>query len=348
MELQGEKMVVCLVNLSLLWCVCEADLNDISQPKSFQAVKLGDAVTIKCHIDSTARVRVWYKLTTGRRLQPVASTDMLYNLVTFKEQSEHYSVHSNSSSSHLSIYTTTWEDAGMYYCGVMILHDIQFGSGTYLMIKGAKMISDSVIQQPDSKSVQPGDSVTLSCSVHNNRCAAEHTGVMWLKNSDHSAPETIHSSENRNDSCQRSESGETTCEYNFVMRSQSSDDTGTYYCVVTSCGQMLFGNGTWINVQRDAALIKSDNLSPTVIALTLSTITFGLLTLLLGWTLCKNKKSPTESRSSDVSLEGNQRGDAVIYAAVSAAPRSSSGRAAPMKYSESTVIYSDIRHCQQV
>lgn len=38
----------------------EALLSDISQPVSFQAVKLGDRVTITCHIQHDApRLRVW-------------------------------------------------------------------------------------------------------------------------------------------------------------------------------------------------------------------------------------------------------------------------------------------------
>ncbi|XP_044039111.1 signal-regulatory protein beta-2-like isoform X2 [Siniperca chuatsi] len=242
-----------------------------------------------------------------------------------------------------------WEDTGTYYCGVMNLDNIQFGQGTFLMIKGAKMISDSVAQQPESQSVQPGDSVTLSCSVHTGHCAAEHTGVFWLKNSDHSAPEMIYSSGSKNGICQRTESGEPTCVYNLLMRNLSSDDAGNYCCVVTSCGQILFGNGTRINIHRDIAFTKSVDLSPTVIALMLSNTVLGMVTLLLVWTLCKkHQKNPTPaSRSSDGSFEGSQTGDAVVYAAVCSAPRGSSCRPAPLKNSQDTVVYSDVRFCQQ-
>lgn len=118
----------------------EALLSDISQPVSFQAVKLGDRVTISCHIQHDApRMRVWYKLTTSKRLQLVASTDTLYNLyylTIFKEPSQHFLVKSESFKSHLTISKTIRDDTGTYYCGVLTLNKCDFGRGTFLLIKG--------------------------------------------------------------------------------------------------------------------------------------------------------------------------------------------------------------------
>lgn len=115
----------------------EALLSDISQPVSFQAVKLGDRVTISCHIQHDApRMRVWYKLTTSKRLQLVASTDTLYNLTIFKEPSQHFLVKTESFKSHLTISKTIRDDTGTYYCGVLTLNKCDFGQGTFLLIKG--------------------------------------------------------------------------------------------------------------------------------------------------------------------------------------------------------------------
>ncbi|KAM9335222.1 uncharacterized protein ABDE67_020187 [Symphorus nematophorus] len=124
----------------------------------------------------------------------------------------------------------------------MHLNDsIRFGSGTFLMIKGANMINESVVQQPESQSVKPGKSVTLSCSVHIRHCAAELTSVMWMKRS---SPQVFHPSRNQSHTCQRTQSGETTCVYYLLLTDLSYDDEGVYYCVVTSCGQMMSGGGT--------------------------------------------------------------------------------------------------------
>ncbi|XP_047461475.1 signal-regulatory protein beta-2-like [Mugil cephalus] len=348
MELQAEKMLMYLLYISLLWSMCELS-GDTSQPASFQAVKLGDTITIRCHFDHyvSARVIVWYQLTTGRRLQLVASTDTLYNLTTYGEKSHHCSVNSDRMGSHLVISTTTSEDTGTYYCGRMDLKGVQFQQGTFLMIKGEKMVSDSVVQKPQSQSVQSGDSLTLKCSVHPGQCTADHMSIMWLKNSDHSLPELMYSSGNKSSACQNTKSGETTCVYDLPMRNISSDDAGVYYCVVTSCGQVLFGNGTWIHIHREDP--KPLDLSPTVVALMLSNIILGVVTLLLAWTLCKNcKKEPmTSSRSTDQSPEVDQTRDAVVYAAVCSASRISSGRSASVKQNRDTIIYSDVRFRQQ-
>ncbi|XP_044039112.1 signal-regulatory protein beta-2-like [Siniperca chuatsi] len=337
-------MMMYFVNVFLLWSLCVAQFSDISQPVSFQTANLGDSATIECHIQSELKKRVWYKFTTWKRLQLVAAFDSYYNRSIIPDEFLHrYSLKFDKFSSHLTISATTWEEVGTYFCGVMYLNNITFGSGTFLMVKGAKMISDSVVQQPESQSVQPGDSVTLSCSVHTGHCAAEHTDVMWLKNSDHSAPEMIYSSGSKNIICQRTESGEPTCVCNLLMRNLSSDDAGTYCCVVTSCGQILFGNGTRINIHNT----EPAELSPTVIALMLSNIILGIVTLILIWTLCKSRRKDS-TEATDGSFEGNQTSDAVIYAAVCSAPRRlPPPRQATVKCSGDSVVYSDIRYCQQ-
>ncbi|XP_038587121.1 uncharacterized protein LOC119912159 [Micropterus salmoides] len=329
--------MVSFVNVFLLWSLCVAQHSDISQPVPFQTVKLGDSATIECHIKSEMGKRVWYK-TTGKKLQLVVEINSSYNLSVFSAEFHHrYSVRFDKFISNLSISATTWEDVGTYFCGVMHLDSIKFGPGTFLMLKGAKMISDSVVQQPESQSVQPGDSVTLSCSVLTGHCAAEHVSVMWLKTSDHSAPEMIYSSGNKNDICQRTESGETTCVSNLLMRNLSSDDAGAYCCVVTLCGQILFGNGTRINIHNT----KPPEQSPTGIALTLSNIILGTVTVFLIWTLCKRKDS---TEATDGCSEGNQTSDAVIYEDLCSVPRSLPASQTSVR---STVVYSDIKYCPQ-
>ncbi|CAI5672387.1 unnamed protein product [Oreochromis niloticus] len=339
-------MMVYILNVFQLWSLCEALLSDISQPVSFQAVKLGDRVSITCHIQHDApRMRVWYKLTTGKRLQLVASTDTLYNLTIFKAPSQHFLVKAESFKSHLTISKTIQEDTGTYYCGVLTLNKCEFGQGTFLLIKGTNLISDSVIHQSESQTVQLADSVTLSCSVHSAQCAPEHTSITWMKNSENSAPEMIYSSGNEN-TCQMAESGEMICVYNLFIWNLTLDDAGTYYCAVTSCGHTMFGNGTTIKI-RNARVTKLHDISPAFIALMLSNIILGIATLLLAWAHWKNHRKDLKIPSeSDGSPQDSQSRSGVIYASVSSAPRISACRS-PVKNSQDTVVYSDVRVCQR-
>uniref|UniRef100_A0A3B4ZR75 Uncharacterized LOC103361185 n=1 Tax=Stegastes partitus TaxID=144197 RepID=A0A3B4ZR75_9TELE len=323
-------MIVFFANIFALWCL-------FSQPVSLQTLKLGESATIQCYIKSLVTTRVWYKLTTGRKLQLVASFDSYYNQNVVADEFKHrFSTVFDSINTHLSITTASWDDVGTYFCGVMRLNNVHFGSGTFLMLKGAKMISDSVVQRPKSYSVQSRRSATLSCSVHSGQCAAEHISVMWLKNSDHSAPEMIHSSGNQNDTCQ-TVSGETTCVYNLLMRNVSPDDAGIYHCVVTLCGQILFGNGTAI-INPDSR--KPLELSPTVIALMLSNITLGIVALILVWTLCKTRRKNSADAGSS---GGNQASDAVIYTSVTSTHRNLAPRKSTVKDNGDSVVYSNVR-----
>lgn len=114
-----------------------AELSSISQPDSFRTVKLGDTVTIGCQIKREVEKIVWQKLTTGKRLQNVATTETFYRRnVVFDQFNHRYSVTYDNINSYLTISNTTWEDIGTYYCGALNINQIQFGQGTFLMLQG--------------------------------------------------------------------------------------------------------------------------------------------------------------------------------------------------------------------
>ncbi|XP_029931636.1 signal-regulatory protein beta-2-like [Myripristis murdjan] len=278
-------MIIYFPTVFLLCHLCVAQFTDISQPVSVKTAELGDSVTIECQINSVVKTRVWYRATTGRKLQLVAKIDKKGTITfgsQFNQYNKLYSVKLDGVRIDLHMWYATRGDIGTYYCGVVYADFIDFGSGTFLQLKGILPMKVSVAQQPESESVHPGDSVTLSCSVHTGDCGGEHTSVFWLKSSESSGPQIILAG-NKSESCERTESGspETSCVYKLPKQNLSSDDAGTYYCVVASCGETLFGNGTELHIKGNSILTPPSHLDSTVVALACSTVIFGMAAFLL-------------------------------------------------------------------
>uniref|UniRef100_A0A3B4ARI3 Ig-like domain-containing protein n=1 Tax=Periophthalmus magnuspinnatus TaxID=409849 RepID=A0A3B4ARI3_9GOBI len=159
-----------------LCCISGASrVREVQQFECFKTAKLSETVVIKCQTKAAWRTRVWYKLGTNRSLQIIASTDNLF------QQNEpvdyHYSMKSSDSETTLTIKYMTKEDVGTYYCGIINTQDVLFGSGTVLELEGESKPMQSVLQSPDYIKVQPGDSVTLSCSFNTSHCPQDHTSL---------------------------------------------------------------------------------------------------------------------------------------------------------------------------
>ncbi|XP_048854504.1 uncharacterized protein LOC125722384 isoform X2 [Brienomyrus brachyistius] len=111
--------------------------------------------------------------------------------------------------------------------------------------------SRTVVQQPVSDTLQPGDSVSLQCTIETGSCAGEHS-VYWFRHgSGESLPGVIYSHGNSSDECEKSpEAGSPTwsCIYSLPKGNLSLSDAGTYYCAVAMCGEMLFGSGTQLDI----------------------------------------------------------------------------------------------------
>uniref|UniRef100_A0A3B3Z5N6 Ig-like domain-containing protein n=1 Tax=Poecilia mexicana TaxID=48701 RepID=A0A3B3Z5N6_9TELE len=259
-------MAVFFLKMLLLFSLCEAEFSEISQPVSVQTLKLRESAAIECNMKSTALKTVWYKLTAGRRLHAVATVDNRNNRsVVADEFQKRFSVEFDSISNRLIISATSWDDVGTYFCGEMHRDKVQFGSGTFLFLKGTHLSSDSVAQQPETRSVQPGESVTISCTVQGGQCSAGHTAVMWLKNLHASPADIIYSSGDKTNSCKRAGSGET-CVHRLFLKNMDSDDAGMYHCVVTACGHVMLGTGTRIIHSKAATqcmyTVKTDKKTP--------------------------------------------------------------------------------------
>ncbi|KAJ8008356.1 hypothetical protein DPEC_G00103980 [Dallia pectoralis] len=139
---------------------------------------------------------------------------------------------------------------GTYFCGSGYSNVVEFGQGAILHVKDSGNIS--VLQQPVSESVHPGDSVTLNCTINTETCEGEHSVYWFRHDSGESHPGIIYTHGDRSGQCKNStETGSPTqsCVYNLPKRNLSLSDAGTYYCAVVSCGEILFGHGTKMDIQ---------------------------------------------------------------------------------------------------
>ncbi|XP_049898344.1 uncharacterized protein LOC126388977 [Epinephelus moara] len=225
-------------------------------------VQLGEPVTLTCDLpgDELRDEVFWYKQSAGETLKLIVRLLKHVNPVYGPEISAsrlNVKVYKNISS--LTILRTIQEDEGMYHCTVMEWTEIAW-SGTYLSLKGntQRTSNYAVVQWPtESDPVRPGALMSLQCSVlsdsENKMCPGDHS-VFWFRaGSDQSHPDIIYTDGNRRDECDRNSDTQKSCVYRF-SKNVSSSDAGTYYCAVATCGQILFGDGTKVEIERTRSL----------------------------------------------------------------------------------------------
>ncbi|XP_039975750.1 uncharacterized protein LOC120785257 [Xiphias gladius] len=220
----------------------------LGEPANFRCVSHRREISNKClH---------WYKQSAG---------DTLKLVVTLWQMTEKYGpgfsesrlqVNYDENFSNLTILRTIQEDEGMYHCAIRDWIDIKW-SVTYLLVKGntQRASNYTVVQWPTvSDPVRPGDSVTLQCSVlsdSENKTCSGNKSLYWFRaGSDGSHPDIIYSDGNIRDECERRPDARyppKSCVYRF-SKNVNSSDAGTYYCAVATCGKILFGDGTKLQI----------------------------------------------------------------------------------------------------
>uniref|UniRef100_A0A8C7Q4Z3 Ig-like domain-containing protein n=1 Tax=Oncorhynchus mykiss TaxID=8022 RepID=A0A8C7Q4Z3_ONCMY len=234
--------------------VCAFTKPNVIQPTPVMVTELGGTVTLTClSSDETVTRFNWFKQSFGQ--EPLHMTSSLYvgqdsyysiNFIKDFTETERLGMRRGDYSYNLTISKTEPGDSATYYCSTAAIYEQTFGEGTVLIVKESNIMS--VLQQPVSESVQPGDSVTLNCTIHTETCAGEHS-VYWFRHgSGESRPGIIYTHGNWSDQCEKSTETEKSCIYNLPKRNLSLSDAGTYYCAVASCGEILFGNGTKLDI----------------------------------------------------------------------------------------------------
>uniref|UniRef100_A0A671Y0F9 Novel immune-type receptor 13 n=1 Tax=Sparus aurata TaxID=8175 RepID=A0A671Y0F9_SPAAU len=241
-------------------------------PVPVTTVQLGEPVTFTCVLpldELGGKPLYWYKQSFGDDLKLIVTFGKNINPVFGPEFSEsRLDLKVEKNNSNLTILRTTEEDEGMYHCAGIDWKK-HIWSGTYLALKGKYRTSNyTVVQQPTaSDPVRPGDLKTLQCSVlsdsETKTCSEDHS-VFWFRvGSDKSHPNILYTDGNRRDECEDRSDTQKSCVHHF-SKNISSSDAGTYYCAVATCGEILFGNGDKVEIER--------RMSPELIALVMAII----------------------------------------------------------------------------
>lgn len=112
--------------------------------------------------------------------------------------------------------------------------------------------SVSVLQHPVSEPVQSGDTVTLLCSVLSEYNTAD-IRMFWFRSE--SGKSEILYTHNQSNYCETDSARN--CTFSLSKNIVSQMDAGTYYCAVVTCGKILFGNGTNINMGKSLIIFFS-------------------------------------------------------------------------------------------
>ncbi|XP_013125776.1 immunoglobulin superfamily member 3-like [Oreochromis niloticus] len=265
-----------------------------------KTVQLGEAATLTCALpikEFGSTTVHWYKQSPGDGLKLIVTLSKSAPPEYSPEFSrKRFNVENANNVCNLTILKTVQEDEGIYHCGIAEwLYPIQW-SETYLSVKGNTQMRSNytVVQWPTVLDpLQPGESLTLQCSiisVFGKATCPEDLSVFWFRaGSNKSHPNVIYTDGNTHDECEKRSETQKRCVYRF-SKNISSSDAGTYYCAVDTCGEILFGNGTKLDIHGDCTWSQG---ARTVILLLCAVLTICLIVIAV--LICMSKKNSRDN-----------------------------------------------------
>ncbi|XP_051277230.1 uncharacterized protein LOC127375258 isoform X2 [Dicentrarchus labrax] len=233
---------------------------DLPPQMPLTVAELGDNLNLTCSISGSeaAGLIYWYKVKFGYMIQTVAGGTTYSVSLEGQFVNPRFSITPGVDLYFLNIKNVSKEDEATYICQVGSAYKMRFMNGTLLAVNEHKNHQKSLIvkQHPERALVQPEDSVTLQCSLlpknKENRvqCPGEHNVYWFRAGSGQSHPDVIYTHRNSSD-----EQEERSCVYSLSKTIRNSSDTGTYYCAVVSCGEILFGEGTTVETRQEVSFL---------------------------------------------------------------------------------------------
>ncbi|XP_056456569.1 uncharacterized protein LOC130390563 isoform X2 [Gadus chalcogrammus] len=246
---------LCFAISSLSTALC-IQSQEVPRLVFFKTANLGDTVTLHCGaLNESIFILNWFKQSLGFIPQVVANR--IYEKINYPSLNSRITV-GEGTDFNLIIRDINKEDEANYFCNQGTHYKNNWKTGTFLTVKDGndkRFVSQTVVQQPVSASAQLGDPVSLQCSItsqrtdHSNQCQGEPS-VYWFR-SGPSHPAAIYMNGNRSGECQNSSgppSAPQSCVYTLPKNNVDSSDAGTYYCALAACGEVVFGNGTKLDI----------------------------------------------------------------------------------------------------
>uniref|UniRef100_A0A3P8THP9 Ig-like domain-containing protein n=1 Tax=Amphiprion percula TaxID=161767 RepID=A0A3P8THP9_AMPPE len=270
----------------------------------FIPANIGDDVTLKCFYDNDDVKYYWYKQTLGQRLQLISAAYKFDKNGTFHDEFKNnprFTLEIKSGTNHLKISYVQISDSATYFCASGNSLQLEFGEGTEVDVKGSSLNIKAFVHQSAFDGIQPLGSV--SCTVNTGICAGEHR-VYWFKSEEHHRPKIIYTHGDRSDDGKRKTNTQM-CLYNQQMKGMD------HHCAVASCGHIVFGNRTKLDVQSEVnSLVLVYFLSG---ALTFTTT----LSVLLAFLLYKINKRKSCQLTATSTRNDSPDADSLHYAALS-------------------------------
>ncbi|XP_014901756.1 uncharacterized protein LOC106955846 [Poecilia latipinna] len=237
----------------ILWTAASlSQTNDIPHQIPLEVVEVGGNITLHCPLSKTERkFFYWYKQPLGHMLQTVSSGSLTEQKLSEQFNNNRFNLTAGDSQCSLTIKNISKEDEAMYFCQGGTAYFQHFAAGMYLAVNDHNSPTLTHVRQtPETTSVQDGDTVNLRCSllsntsVNSGQCPAKNN-VYWFRvgfGASHSS--FIYTNKSSCDAQQRS------CDYQLSKTIQTSSDAGIYYCAVLTCGKILFGEGTKVEMSK--------------------------------------------------------------------------------------------------
>ncbi|XP_016526045.1 uncharacterized protein LOC103136843 [Poecilia formosa] len=337
----------------ILYALLLFPIGRCAQEHTTETVSVGADVTLTCsRRPSSSGYLFWMKVVAGNLPEVLAATYTFDSnianstpRITTKQEPGTFLLH---------IKQTELKDTAFYYCEEIIDLQRTLWNVTFVKVKGPEAEITTVVQEPPSLPIHQRDSLTLQCLVQSesdDHASSDHHSVHWFKaNNDESPHSKLYVHGKSASKCERIPETPSVrkCVHNFSLSDVDSSDAGTYYCAVVTCGNLLFGKGTKLEIE--GSLLVSHSLGTIIlIVLLCAALAISVIVIVrLNQTNKKLRRGTTEA-TADSEIAVAQQSQAtnengLIYSAPNFAKKKAEQKGKRgAKAAEGQIIYAGVR-----